>query len=44
VAIDCVASGQARVEPDDDGAADVVRIRAFHAPFSGRNPDQFDAR
>ena len=31
------------VDPGDDVAADVKRIRAFYAPFRGRNADQFDA-
>lgn len=31
------------VEPGDDVEADVARIRAFYAPFRGRNADQFDA-
>ncbi len=31
------------VEPGDDVEADIRRIRAFYAPFRGRNADQFDA-
>jgi 1-acyl-sn-glycerol-3-phosphate acyltransferase len=30
------------VDPGDDVDADVARIRAFYAPFRGRNADQFD--
>lgn len=30
------------VEPGDDIDADIARIRAFYAPFRGRNADQFD--
>ena len=31
------------VDPGDDVDADIARIRAFYAPFRGRNADQFDA-
>lgn len=31
------------VEPGEDVEADVANIRAFYAPFRGRNEDQFDA-
>lgn len=31
------------VDPGDDIDADIARIRAFYAPFKGRNADQFDA-
>lgn len=30
------------VDPSDDIDADIARIRAFYAPFRGRNTDQFD--
>lgn len=30
------------VEPGEDVAADIARIRAFYAPFRGRNAGQFD--
>ena len=28
-------------EPTGDIEADMVRIKAFYAPFKGKNPDQF---
>lgn len=31
------------VQPTDDVDGDVARIRAFYAPFKGRNASQFDA-
>lgn len=31
------------IEPGADLDADIARIRAFYAPFRGRNADQFDA-
>jgi 1-acyl-sn-glycerol-3-phosphate acyltransferase len=31
------------VDPTDDVDGDIARIRAFYAPFRGRNADQFDA-
>jgi 1-acyl-sn-glycerol-3-phosphate acyltransferase len=31
------------VDPSDDVDGDIARIRAFYAPFRGRNADQFDA-
>jgi 1-acyl-sn-glycerol-3-phosphate acyltransferase len=31
------------VDPTDDVEGDIARIRAFYAPFRGRNADQFDA-
>lgn len=31
------------VEPGEDLEGDVARMRAFYAPFRGRNADQFDA-
>lgn len=31
------------LEPGDDVDADIARIKAFYAPFRGRNPEQFDA-
>jgi 1-acyl-sn-glycerol-3-phosphate acyltransferase len=30
------------VDPGDDVEVDIARIRAFYAPFRGRNADQFD--
>ena len=31
------------VDPSDDVEGDIARIRAFYAPFRGRNADQFDS-
>lgn len=31
------------IDPGDDIDADIARIKAFYAPFRGRNADQFDA-
>lgn len=31
------------VDPTDDVEGDIARIRAFYAPFRGRNADQFDS-
>jgi 1-acyl-sn-glycerol-3-phosphate acyltransferase len=31
------------VDPGEDIDADIARIKAFYAPFRGRNADQFDA-
>lgn len=31
------------IDPGDDVDADIARIRAFYAPFRGRNEEQFDA-
>jgi 1-acyl-sn-glycerol-3-phosphate acyltransferase len=31
------------VDPGDDVEADIARIKAFYAPFKGRNAGQFDA-
>lgn len=31
------------VDPGDDVDGDIARIRAFYAPFKGRNANQFDA-
>jgi len=30
------------VDPGEDLDADLARIKAFYAPFKGRNADQFD--